>query len=101
MVKRRQKSETLVSSPLPNVLVVDVGGTNVKILAPGQHVPRKIPSSPKMTALQMVKRVQRLAADWPYEVVSVGFPGPVVNDRPTANPKNLGKGWVGFNFKKA
>jgi predicted NBD/HSP70 family sugar kinase len=54
-----------------------------------------------MTARQMVKEVQRLAEDWPYEVVSLGYPGPVLNDRPTAEPANLGKGWVGFDFEKA
>src|SRR5579862_1640499 len=83
------------------VLVVDVGGTNVKVLATGKRVPRKIPSGPTMTAREMVERVQRLADDWLYEVVSLGFPGPVRNDRPTAEPRNLGKGWVGFDFEKA
>jgi predicted NBD/HSP70 family sugar kinase len=83
------------------VLVVDVGGTSVKILATGQRGPRKVRSGRAMTAQDMVKEVQRLAGDWPYEAVSVGFPGPVMNDHPTAEPKNLGKGWVGFDFEKA
>jgi polyphosphate glucokinase len=86
---------------LRKVLVVDVGGTSVKVLATGQRARRKIPSSPDMTAPEMVEKVQRLADGWAYEVVSVGYPGPVVNDRPTAEPKNLGKGWVGFDFEKA
>src|SRR5262245_11996373 len=85
----------------PNVLVIDVGGSNVKVLATGQRVPRRIPSGPTMTAREMVKAVQQLAHDWPYEVVSVGYPGPVVDDQPTAEPRNLGKGWVRFDFAKA
>jgi polyphosphate glucokinase len=83
------------------VLAVDVGGTNVKILASGQREPRKFPSGPKLTAEQMVARVKKLAADWPYDVVSIGYPGPVLRGRPINEPYNLGKGWVGFDFEKA
>jgi predicted NBD/HSP70 family sugar kinase len=83
------------------VLVVDVGGTNLKVLATGKRSPRKTPSGSRMTPLEMVEEVQRLAADWPYEVIALGYPGPVLNDHPTAEPKNLGKGWVGFDFEKA
>jgi predicted NBD/HSP70 family sugar kinase len=83
------------------VLVVDVGGTNLKVLATGKRAPRKVPSGPDMTPLEMVQEVQRLAVDWPYDVVALGYPGPVLNDLPTAEPKNLGKGWVGFDFEKA
>ncbi len=83
------------------VLAVDVGGTNVKILATGQKEPRKFPSGPKLTASEMVKGVKKLAADWPYEVVSIGYPGPVLRGRPINDPYNLGPGWVGFDFEKA
>src|SRR5713101_1158053 len=83
------------------VLVVDVGGNHVKILATGQPEPRKIPSGLKMTARQMVQQVKRAARDWVYHVVSIGYPGPVVHDRPLREPHNLGRGWVGFDFKKA
>jgi predicted NBD/HSP70 family sugar kinase len=86
---------------LRNVLVIDVGGTSVKVLATGQRRRRKIPSGPGMTAQEMVEKVRRLADDWSYEVVSVGYPGPVLNDHPTVEPKNLGQGWVGFDFEKA
>jgi predicted NBD/HSP70 family sugar kinase len=89
------------SRRLLSVLVVDVGGTSVKVLATGERRRRKIPSAPDMTALEMVEKVQRLTADWPYEVVSLAYPGPVLNDRPTAEPRNLGKGWVDFDFEKA
>ena len=100
MAKHRGNSEGRSRRRL-KVLVVDVGGTNLKVLATGKRVPRKIPSGPNMTARQMVQEVQRLAADWPYEVVSLGYPGPVLNGRPSAEPKNLGDGWVGFDFEKA
>ncbi len=83
------------------VLVVDVGGTNVKILATGQTERRRFPSGRKLTAEQMVAGVKKLAADWQYDVVSVGYPGPVLHGRPINDPPNLGKGWVGFDFQKA
>jgi len=84
-----------------NVLAVDVGGTNVKILATGQEEPRKFPSGPTMTAKQMVSEAKKLAADWEYDVVSIGYPGPVRRERPVAEPHNLAPGWVGFDFEKA
>jgi polyphosphate glucokinase len=83
------------------VLVIDVGGTHVKVLATGQRTPRKIPSGATMTARRMVRAVKRTAADWAYDVVSIGYPGPVLHNRPVAEPYNLGGGWVGFNFRAA
>src|SRR6185312_6728540 len=82
------------------VLVIDVGGTNVKILATGKRTPRKISSGPSMTARDMVEAVRKLAADWSYDAVALGYPGAVRDGRPAAEPKNLGKGWIGFNFEK-
>ncbi len=82
------------------VLVVDVGGTHVKILVSGQHTPRKIASGRKMTAQLMCNWVRNAASDWPYEVAAIGYPGPVVHGRPVHEPYNLGKGWVGFDFAK-
>ena len=84
-----------------NVLVIDVGGTNVKILATGQTEPRKFPSGPTLTPKQMVGRVKKLTGDWKYDAVSVGYPGMVVRNRPLAEPHNLGRGWIGFNFEAA
>lgn len=84
-----------------NVLAVDIGGTNVKILANGQAEPRKFPSGPTLTPTQMVDRVKALAADWKYDVVSIGYPGRVVDDRAVTEPHNLAGGWVGFDFAKA
>jgi polyphosphate glucokinase len=83
------------------ILAVDVGGTHVKILATGQKQKREIDSGPKMTARQMVSDVKKLAKDWTYDVVSVGFPGPVLHGRPVAEPRNLGRGWTGFDFSSA
>jgi polyphosphate glucokinase len=84
-----------------NVLVVDVGGTHVKILVSGQKEPRRFASGPTLTAKQMVSEVQKLAGDWRYDVVSIGYPGPVLRGRPIAEPRNLGRGWVGYDFTKA
>jgi polyphosphate glucokinase len=83
------------------VLAIDVGGTNVKMLASRHEARRKFPSGPTLTAKQMVDEVRKIAADWEYEVVSIGYPGPVLDGRLLAEPHNLGKGWVGFNFEKA
>jgi polyphosphate glucokinase len=83
------------------VLAVDVGGTNVKIFAAGQIEPRKFPSGPKMTAKQMVSGVKEITRDWKYDAISIGYPGPVHRGRPAVEPRNLGRGWVGFDFKAA
>lgn len=84
---------------LMRVLVVDIGGTNVKILATGQRTPRKLPSGPRLTPGKMVAGVKAAAADWQYDAVAIGYPGRVRNGRIAAQPHNLGRGWVGFNFK--
>jgi polyphosphate glucokinase len=83
------------------VLVIDVGGTNVKVLASGQRQPIKIPSGPRMTPKQMVSEVQEAVSDWAYDVVSIGYPGAVLHGKPIGEPRNLGSGWVGFNFRRA
>src|SRR5947207_1595297 len=83
------------------VLVVDVGGTRVKVLATGEKAPREFASGPTLTAEQMVARVRTAAAGWKYDAVSIGYPGPVLNGRPIIEPHNLGPGWVGFDFQKA
>jgi polyphosphate glucokinase len=83
------------------VLVVDVGGTSVKILATGQSQHRSFPSGPTLTPRQMVSETKKLSEDWRYDVVSIGYPGPVLHGRPIAEPHNLGSGWVGFDFRAA
>jgi polyphosphate glucokinase len=83
------------------VLVIDVGGTNVKVLVTGVDNPRKFESGPKFTPAQMVSGVKAIVRDWRYDAVSIGYPGPVLRNRPIVEPFNLGKGWVGFNFERA
>lgn len=85
------------------VLVIDVGGTHVKLLATGHKQKLQFDSGPAMTAKQMVAQVKKAvaAAGWEYEVISMGYPGPVLHDRPVVEPHNLGPGWVGFHFRKA
>lgn len=83
------------------VLVIDIGGTSVKILVTGQKEPRRFPSGPNMTPRQMVAGIKKYAPDWDYDAVSIGYPGVVVDNRIAVNPENLGRGWVGYNFKAA
>jgi polyphosphate glucokinase len=84
-----------------NVLTIDIGGTNVKILATGQKECRRFPSGKTLTPRKMVDGVKKLAGDWQYDAVSIGYPGPVLHNRPVAEPRNLAKGWVGFNYRVA
>jgi len=84
-----------------HVLVIDVGGTNVKVLATGQRQRRKFPSGPELTPEGMVEKVKATTKDWDYDVVSIGYPGPVDTGRPVAEPRNLAKGWIGFDFVRA
>ncbi|HVY93390.1 MAG TPA: ROK family protein [Bryobacteraceae bacterium] len=83
------------------VLVLDVGGTHVKLLATGETEPRRFDSGPKMTPRKMVSGVKKAAAGWKYDHISIGYPGPVLRNRIMAEPHNLGKGWIGFKFEKA
>jgi predicted NBD/HSP70 family sugar kinase len=84
-----------------NVLVVDVGGTNVKFLATGQAEPRRFPSGPTLSPESMVAGVKKLADDWKYDAVAVGYPGRVHHGRIVSEPKNLAAGWIGFDFDRA
>ncbi|HUX66739.1 MAG TPA: ROK family protein [Terriglobales bacterium] len=83
------------------VLVIDVGGTHIKVLATGRRAHRKFDSGPTMTPRQMVQGVLALTQDWRWDCVSIGYPGPVVHGKPLREPFNLGKGWVGFHFAQA
>jgi polyphosphate glucokinase len=83
------------------ILVIDVGGTHLKLHLSGKRAKAEIDSGPKMTAKKAVEEIKKLTADWQYEAVSIGYPGPVAHNRPFAEPHNLGKGWVKYNFAKA
>jgi polyphosphate glucokinase len=85
----------------PKVLVVDVGGTNVKMRATGQRETLKIPSGPDLTASKAAKVVKENTRGWDFDRVSLGYPGPIINGRPLREPHNLGGGWVGFDYQKA
>ena len=85
----------------PKTLVVDVGGTNVKILMTGQIEPLKIPSGPTLTAKKMVQVVKQAVRGWDFQRITLGYPAPVINGRPLREPHNLGCGWVGFDFAEA
>ena len=82
------------------ILVLDVGGTHVKMLATGHKTPREVPSGPSMTPARMVAAVRQAVAGWEYAVASIGYPGPVMHGKPVCDPHNLGGGWVGFDFQK-
>jgi len=94
------KSPNIVAKS-PKILVIDVGGTHVKVLASGEKEPRKIPSGPSLTAGKMVRLVKETVKDWKFDCVSMGYPGPVIHGHPLREPHNLGGGWVGFKFHKA
>jgi predicted NBD/HSP70 family sugar kinase len=83
------------------VLVIDIGGNNVKMLATGHKQPVKFPSGPSLTPEKMVAGVKKLTANWQYDVISLGVPGPVLVGNLIADPRNLGPGWVGFDFSAA
>jgi polyphosphate glucokinase len=84
-----------------SVLAIDIGGSHVKLLASRAREALRFSSGTTLTPRQMVKQAMRLAADWRYAAVSIGYPGVVVHGRIAAEPRHLGRGWVGFDFGKA
>lgn len=83
---QQDRANAAVGPSVGQVLVVDVGGSAVKVLVTGQTEARKFRSGPTLTPRQMVSGVKKLAADWKYDVVSIGYPGPVLAGRPIAEP---------------
>ncbi len=83
------------------VLVVDVGGSHIKAQVPGRRTMVKVDSGPELTPRQMVDRLRDVTDGWRYDVVSIGYPGPVVRGRITREPYNLGRGWTRFDFERA
>lgn len=83
------------------VLVIDVGGSHVKIMASGQTEERKFESGPTMTPAQMAEGVKALASGWRYDAVAIGYPGVVIRDQPATEPHNLAPGWVAFDYAEA
>jgi len=91
----------IAKETMSTILVIDVGGTHIKLLTTGMKEPIKIPSSTALTAKAMLRKVKVALKDRAYDFVSIGYPAPVVHGRPLREPYNLGGGWVGFNFRKA
>jgi polyphosphate glucokinase len=83
------------------VLVIDIGGTNIKVASTDMRVPIKIPSGPQMTAKTMVEQVLEATKGWEYDCITIGYPGPVNHDAPLCEPHNLAPGWVDFPYAKA
>lgn len=85
---------------MKNVLVIDIGGTHVKVASTTERVPLKIPSGASMTAADMAEQVLLGTRGWKYDHISIGYPGPVAHDHPLAEPHNLAKGWIDFPYQK-
>ena len=83
------------------ILVVDVGGSNVKLMISAEEKRRKFPSGLKLAPDEAIAQIKEMAGDWDYEAISVGFPSAVRDGAILKNPKNLGKGWLDFDFEKA
>jgi len=84
-----------------NVLVIDVGGTHVKLLATGRRTPLRFGSGPHLTPAVMVRETLAATAGWRYDAITIGYPGPVRKGRPVTEPFNLGRGWRRFDFARA
>jgi polyphosphate glucokinase len=82
------------------ILVIDVGGTHVKLRVQGQDEVRKCPSGPTLTPQDMIDEVRAATADWTYDRITIGYPGPVIDGTIKLEPVNLGGGWLGFDFEK-
>ena len=89
------------TKPQKSILVVDIGGTNIKVLGPRRNEVVKIPSGETMTPEKMVRQRRAVAGQKKYSAVSVGYPGSVIHGRPMGEPHNLARGWLGFDFEKA
>ena len=87
--------------PCVKILVIDVGGSHVKLLATGRRTPVKVPSGPDLTPRQMVDEVREATAGWSYDAITIGYPGPIVRGKIGKEPVNLGPGWTRFNFQRA
>src|SRR6204780_442767 len=95
------QTKSAPQSKTPRTLVVDVGGTNVKMRAAGRKDVLKVPSGPTLTAGKTVSVVKENTRGWDFDRILLGYPGPIINGRPLREPHNLGSGWVGFDFQKA
>jgi len=98
---RLRRGRGAVTFPDVKILVIDIGGSHIKLLATGRRNPVKVPSGPTLTPARMVEEVLEATEGWSYDAVSIGYPGPVARNRPAKEPVNLGDGWVKFNYQRA
>ena len=101
MAKKTGKKKSRKRASRPTILAIDIGGSRVKFMTDKVRTKRAFVSGPDLSAKAMVRKIKALTKDWSYDVVSIGYPGPVINNRPLTEPHNLGVGWAGFNFEKA
>src|SRR5687768_14335974 len=99
--RENRTTDARAARPPLRVLVLDVGGSSVKMRVSGQATSREFASGSRMTPGRMVREVLRACAGWEFDVVSIGYPGPVRDGRPAAEPRNLGRGWRRFDFAQA
>lgn len=90
-----------MDGPAMRVLVIDIGGSHIKMAIAGEQTIHKVDSGPDMTPSRMMELVQEGIADWQFEAVTIGYPGPVVDNRPMLEPRNLGGGWTAFDYATA
>src|SRR4029453_14266565 len=86
---------------MKKILVINVGGSNVKMMISQEEKRRKFESGPKLTPEEAVKQIKNATSDWDFDAVAIGFPAPVRDGKIMKDPKHLGKNWVGFDFAKA
>src|SRR3981081_355985 len=84
-----------------NILVIDVGGSNVKLMISQRVKRKKFESGPEFGPRRFVAETKKMVRDWKYRAIVIGFPAPIINGKIANEPKNLGKGWIGFDFRKA
>jgi len=84
-----------------DILVIDVGGSNVKLMISQRVKRRKFESGPEMSPRRLVSETKKLVEDWKFRAIAIGFPAPINNGKIADEPKHLGKGWVGFDLRKA
>ena len=83
------------------ILVVDAGGSNIKLMRSGSDERIKFDSGPRFTPRQLMAGIRKHAPDWTYDAVTLGLPTPIVHDKPAREPNNLGRGWMKFDFQAA
>lgn len=86
---------------MKRILVVDVGGSNVKMMISAKEKRRRFPSGPSLGPKGAVAQIKAATSDWGFDAVAIGFPAPVNGGKIMTDPKHLGKGWVGFDFARA